>query len=233
MNRRVVLDSATTCVLLIAAGVLLWRVMSPARTTRSVEIPIPGAPVSLLGANLKGAPEARVVILEFSDFECPFCGVFSREVLPQIRSTYVDTGKVSFAFRHLPLSFHAGARPAAAAATCAGRQKRFWDLHDAVFADQGMLNEPNFIGRVSSSLGLDPAAMNACVSDANVLASVQADIDAANALRITGTPTFLIGLAEPEGVRVKHALTGARPYADFSRAIDALLGAQSNLLHRR
>ncbi len=83
-----------------------------------------------------GDPGAPVTIIEFSDFQCPFCQKFHSETFPQIKKTYIDTGKVRFVYRDFPLSFHPGAQPAAEAAECAHAQGKFWEMHEALFSEQ-------------------------------------------------------------------------------------------------
>lgn len=83
-----------------------------------------------------GDPNAPVTIIEFSDFECPFCRRFWQETLPQIKAEYIDTGKARFVYRDFPLSMHPGAFPAALAANCANQQGKFWEMHDKIFSEQ-------------------------------------------------------------------------------------------------
>ncbi len=89
---------------------------------------------------VKGSEDAPITIVEFSDFECPFCGRFFSQTLPLIEDNYIDTGKVKFVYRDFPLSFHPQAQPAAEAAECANEQGKFWDYHDKIFNNQGALS---------------------------------------------------------------------------------------------
>ena len=131
---RTILDVLTTFVVLAAAIVVLrhyWS--SPTQTPRSV--PVPSGPVFLGGAAVLGSATAPAAILEFSEFQCPFCGKFARETLPEFHETYVKSGQVALMFRHMPLGSHQFAAGAAEAAECAGRAGKFWELHDVMFRD--------------------------------------------------------------------------------------------------
>lgn len=134
--------------------------------TRPLGQSVPTAPISLVGAPIEGNPNARVAIIEFSDFECPFCQKFSREVLPEIRRKYVATGEVLLAFRQFPLANHVRARPAAAASVCADRQQKFREMHDALFAAPG-LSDPDLL-RAAASIGLDQSRFSSCLDDPTV-----------------------------------------------------------------
>ena len=138
---RTALDVTATGAMLVAAAVVIWATLvKPARSANASTkpaTPIPAEPVSLEGAPILGAAAAKVAIIEFSDFECPYCARFFQDALPELRAKYIDTGKVRLAFRHLPLPMHQRARAAAEAAECARRQSRFWEFHDQFFTNPG------------------------------------------------------------------------------------------------
>jgi hypothetical protein len=132
---RATLDVVTAVALLLATVFVVWNNApsvrqlfgsDPART----RIPVPVDPIEIEGAATKGSSGAKIAIVEFSDFECPFCGAFSREILPTLDRDYIRPGKVKLIFRHLPLQIHPFAVRAAQAAECAEQQGRFWPLHD-------------------------------------------------------------------------------------------------------
>ena len=180
-------------------------------------------PVVLQDAAYLGEPAARVVLIEYSDFSCPYCGEFARTILPQLRQQYIDTGRVLLAFQHLPLTkLHAQAFKAAAAAECARRQGKFWRLHDVLFA-----LPPNEVERLlmsaASQAGLDESAFQSCVRN-DAAAVIDDSIERAKLLKIVGTPTFLIGLTD-DGVKVnvKVRLSGARSLSEFAAVLDRLL----------
>lgn len=138
---RAILDVTAAVAMIVAAVGVVWLMLSvpdalagqrPAAHAGGA--PLPSRPVSIEGAAVKGKVGVRVGVIEYSDFQCPYCGTFARDTLPRIVSEYVDTGKAFFAFRHLPLeAIHPHARRAAEAAECARRQDRFWTVHDTIF----------------------------------------------------------------------------------------------------
>jgi protein-disulfide isomerase len=183
----------------------------------------PAQAISLEGAAIKGDRNAKVAIIEYSEFECPYCARFASETLPALDKSYLATGKVLFAFRHMPLEkIHPSALLAAIAAECAGRQGRFWHMHDRLF----QLPKPFTVAALreeARDLDLDSQRFSTCL-DGEAIASVRKDMATAKALRITGTPTFLIGHIQPDGrVKVTHLLSGARPVAQFAGILDSLL----------
>ena len=137
---------------------------------------------------VRGPAKAAVTIVEFSDFECPFC----RDVQPalkQIGETYARD--VRLVFRHLPLEGHRNSLPAARAAYCAGQQDRFWQFHDALFA-AGDLSPPGLMDRIAVDIGLGMERFRLCVNSEQSRAAVIRDIETARSLRIDSTPSFLI-----------------------------------------
>jgi protein-disulfide isomerase len=187
---------------------------------------LPKDPISIAREPFKGSGTARVALIEFSDYQCPFCGRYVKETLPQIRSDYVETGKVKYVFRDLPLSFHKQAFKAAEAAHCAGEQGRFWEMHDLLYANQTAL-APEQLSAHAKSLGLDETKFQQCLDSGKFAADINKDIADAGAVGISGTPTFLVGIVDPGDGRVKvvKKLVGAKPYAEFKAAVDGLLGA--------
>jgi protein-disulfide isomerase len=156
-------------------------------------------------------------MLEFSDFQCPFCSKFTKDVWPELKATFVDTGKVQLAFRHLPLPIHERAEPAAEATACAGEQKKFWPVHDRLFAAEGKFDDSD-LRRFIAEAGVEPTQFATCLAD-RASAVVKQDIDTAKALKIRGTPSFLVGRRTQSGkVDVTEVLLGARPVGDFERA---------------
>ena len=228
---RTILDVGATILMIVAAAVLIWRSQSkPTGGTTGREIPVPTEAVSLQGAALEGPASARVVMLEFSDFQCPFCSRFSTETLPVLRSEFVNTGKMSVAFRHMPLPIHAQAQKAAEAAECAGRQGRFWQMHDALFKQPSNL-APDQLTKTAASLVPSERAFAACL-DGMSADKVKTDLEEGKKLRVTGTPAFFIGTLEQDGkVRVLRTINGARPIEQFREAIGEALRVASGDKH--
>jgi protein-disulfide isomerase len=164
-----------------------------------------------------------VAIIEYSDFQCPFCGAFARDTLPEIEQRYVKSGKVLLAFRNLPLaSLHPFATKAAEAAECARRQGKFWQIHDRFFQNQQRLDEPS-IRLSADASGVDPNSFNVCL-DGQAATEVKQEVATAQKLGVSGTPTFFLGRIQPgRQVKVVKRLSGALPFAQFQTEIDAVL----------
>jgi protein-disulfide isomerase len=188
--------------------------------------PLPDEPISLRGAQLQGSRTAPVAMIEYSDFQCPYCGRFARDTLPGLERSYVQPGKVLFAFREFPLeSIHPFALAAATAAECAGEQGQFWKMHDLNFADQAHLDDDALRAHAKTG-GLNAEQFDRCRKGA--ADKVQADEKAGTALSISGTPTFFFGRLEPDGrVKIVTRLSGALPIAQFSATLDAMLEPSS------
>lgn len=156
-----------------------------------------------------GPEDAPVVLIEFSDFRCGYCQRFYNETLPRLLETYGD--QLKFVYRDLPV---VGGAQAAVAAECANEQDKFWDYHNALFANASGYNSQEDFEALATELGLDLEAFSACYVSDEAMAEVTNDVADARAAGISGTPTFFVN-----GVRI----IGARPYEDFVVAIDAAL----------
>ena len=187
---------------------------------------LPRDPIAITSEPFKGKGTATVALIEFSDYQCPFCSRYTKDILPQIRTDYVETGKIKYVFRDMPLSFHKQAFKAAEAAHCAGAQGKFWEMHDALFQNQSAL-APEQLAAHAKTVGVDDAQFQQCLDSGKFAADINKDIADAGAAGITGTPTFLVGVIQPGDGRVKvvKKLVGAKPYAEFKAALDAALGA--------
>lgn len=167
-----------------------------------------------------GSKNAPVAMIEFSDFECPFCRSFWRDTLPLIKSQYIDTGKVKFVYRDFPLSFHPGARPAAEAAECAEEQGKFWVLHDKIFGEQDKQGTGTIqftkedVIRWAGQIGLGTNKFNQCLESGKYASEVEKDFADGSAAGVSGTPAFFIN---------GKLVVGAQPFAIFQQAIEATL----------
>jgi protein-disulfide isomerase len=180
----------------------------------------------------QGSPEAGVVLMEFFDFECPFCRRFHARTYPRLKRDYIDTGKLRFVVRDYPLGGHAQAHGAALAANCAARQDAYWPMFEQLLANGKGLGEPLY-GRLAHALALDPEAFDACRADPALAEEVDGDVRVAKGIGINGTPTFLIGRREGDSLRVVRRIGGAQPYAAFAAAIDAVLAQGQARVSRR
>ncbi|HET7291289.1 MAG TPA: thioredoxin domain-containing protein [Vicinamibacteria bacterium] len=167
----------------------------------------PRVAVEVADAPTKGSAGAPVTIVEFSDFECPFC-VRARATLKRIAEVYGD--KVRIAFRDYPLPNHAKAPKAAEAADCAGDQGKFWEMHDKLFGASPKLDVAD-LKRYAGELGLDAAGFDACLDDGRHAASVKADVEAGAGYGVSATPAFFIN---------GRLLSGAQPFERFAEVID-------------
>jgi protein-disulfide isomerase len=153
---------------------------------------------------------AKVTIVEFSDFECPYCGK-AYDVLKQVLATYGN--KIELVYKHFPLSFHPNAQKASEASECAKDQNKFWEYHDKLFENQRAL-DVNSLKRYASELGLNIEKFNACLDSGEKAPIVQEDFNEGKNRGVTGTPTFFIN---------DKMLVGAQPFEAFKQLIEAEL----------
>lgn len=173
----------------------------------------------LAGAEfVKGDDDAPITMVEFTDYECPFCTRYYTETYGQIMKDYVDTGKVRYITRDLPLSFHPQAKPAALAARCAGDQGKYYEMHDLLFENQTSWSTGNaaeaFEG-YAREIGLNVSQYTSCYEANTHNEAIDADLALAQEMGIGGTPSFVI-----EGDK----LIGAQPYTAFQALLDRKLG---------
>ena len=181
----------------------------------------------LKGEPALGSRHAPLTIVEFSDFECPYCRVFHEQVLPSLKREYIDTGLVRFIHKDLPLPFHRQAKPAAAAARCAGEQNRYWDLYGALFDQQNCL-ECKGVQGIAKELRLDSSALQACMQREATQTLIKANLSEAALHNIRATPTFIIGPSRKDGKHRGDIIEGAVPWSHFKTLIDQQLNAQKS-----
>ncbi len=180
------------------------------------------------GAMVMGDAKARVAIIEFSDYQCPFCRRHFRNTMPKLIEEYVGPGKVKYVLRDFPLgSIHPEAFAAAVAARCAGDQGKYMEMHDQFFAKQPSLKQADWNAH-AKAVGLNMGDFEACMESKKFEAVVSEDMKTGIAAGITGTPTFFIGTLDADGttMRAGNIITGAQPYRVFKRALDSLLAAK-------
>ena len=172
----------------------------------------------------RGSAGAPITIVEFTDYQCPFCRRFEAQTWPALERNYIATGKVRFIVRDLPLRIHSAARPAAEAAHCAGEQGRFWPMHEALLARDMQLEDAPVLAK-AQALGLDVPRFRECVLSNKYEDAIARNAAQADTLGVNGTPTFIIGRVdhgELTGVRI----AGAVPYSDFATYLDRLLASR-------
>ncbi len=166
---------------------------------------------------IKGLKDAPVTIIEFSDFQCPYCGRFFIQTLPLIEKNYIETGKVKFVYRDFPLGSHQYAQKAAEAAKCADEQGKFWEYHDKLFSNQNALDTSSLM-QYAKELALNETTFNDCLNSGRMAPKVQKDFNDGLKYGISGTPTFFINGIE---------LVGAQPYSIFEQVINGELDNNS------
>jgi protein-disulfide isomerase len=205
----------------------------PAAAPAQAQAPAPAPETQLVlsidGAPIKGEKNAKVTLIEFTDYQCPFCSRHFRETLPQIVNDYVNTGKVRYVLKEFPLeSIHPLAFKAAEAASCAGEQGKYWEMHERLFTNQNALAAQQLPSH-AEAVGLDAPKFKSCLEGGTYAAKVRKDLADAQKVGATGTPTFLLGITDPKATEVKtvRKLVGAQPYAAFKDAIESLLSAKN------
>jgi protein-disulfide isomerase len=178
-----------------------------AKTPVRVMLDPPRQQVSAANGPSKGATSAPVLMIEFSDFQCPFC-LRAHATVDQVLKTYGD--RIRFVYRHYPLPSHPNARPAAEASACAAEQGKFWPYHDRLFEQQTKLSDSD-LKQHAADLGLDTAKFNSCVDSHKFKALVDADAKDGEEAGVNGTPAFFIN---------GRMLSGAQPFDAFKRIID-------------
>lgn len=179
----------------------------------TVSLEPPRVQVAHAGRPTRGPADAPIEIIEFSDFQCPYC-LRAHPTVTEVLETYGD--KVRLVYRHYPLPNHPNARPAAEASACAHEQGKFWQFHDRLFENQSKLTDAD-LKQHASALGLDAGQFNACFDSHKFARDVQDDMEAGEAAGVSGTPAFFIN---------GRVLSGAQPFEAFKRVIDEELAAR-------
>lgn len=182
--------------------------------------------VSIDDDPMKGDPNAPITIIEFSDYECPFCGRFYANTLPLIEENYINTGKINFVYRDFPIqSIHPNALPAALAAECADDQNSFWQFHDMIFENKSTWEKLdgeklfNEFGQYAVVLGLNIEEFNSCLESNKHLNEIRSDLQDGQSYGVSGTPGFFIGNDNSGYIKV----SGAKPYPIFEEILEEML----------
>jgi protein-disulfide isomerase len=207
------------------AGAMIANQGAFAPTPTAVKPPTAVVPATAVAAprctpaprveHVKGDANAKVTIIEYSDFQCPYCGQFSVQTYPQIDEKYIKTGKVKYIFRPLVLPNHLQAQKAMEAAESAGAQGKFWEMHDLLFAKQSQWSDKGGAVEIfkgyAKSLGLDEAAFALALDCGRYAAVATENGAAAQKAGVSGTPTFLVN---------GRVLNGAYPFEQFAKIIE-------------
>jgi len=196
-------------------------VNTPSQPTQPTKISLDDDPI-------RGDPNAPITIVEFSDYQCPFCARFYTQTLPLLKEEYIDQGKVNFVYRDFPIqSIHPNALSAAVAAECADDQQKYWEYHDMLFERQNSwakLDNDSVIStfsKYSTELGLEQEQFDACLGSGKYLQEVQNDLNDGRNYQVTGTPGFFIGNEKIGFVKIN----GAQPFDSFKKIIDSQLNS--------
>lgn len=198
---------------------------APPRPVRPEKISINGRPI-------RGNENARVVVVEFSDYQCPYCGLFFRDTMPQLDKEYIQAGKIKYVFNNLPIAeIHPAAFKAAQAVECAGEQGKFWELHDRLFSNQRALS-PSDLTSQAKAIGLDMTKFNQCLESEKAASAIRTGLQEAASLGIQGTPAFVIALVDARNpgdtnIKILSMIGGAQPFSVFKAAIEKALATQT------
>ena len=234
-HAKATLDVVSSLAVIVAAVVLTWTLVRNRTDSSEVASGAPGrAPVEDVSGlwidaakitNVQG--EGRAVIVEFSDFQCPFCGRHARDTFPAIERDIIKAGRARYIAFHFPLDgIHPLALKAGEAAECAARQGRFWEMHERLFADTNAL-APTELVRHADAIGLDKERFEACLAG-EALEKVRADQAEGRRLGVMGTPSFFLGTMRGDGgVDLVRRIGGIATIETFEEEIAKLAPKQA------
>lgn len=211
---------------LIISGTIFYTSGGLSNGTANIDNTAPGinqgetVKVSVDDDPFLGPKNAKVVLVEFSDFQCPFCRKFWEETFSQIKKEYIDTGKVKFVYRDFPLDFHPQAKNSAEAAQCANEQGKFWEFHDKIFEEQDKKGEGTIqftlqdIKKWASEIGVDSNRFNNCLDSEKYKIEVEKDYADGSSYGVSGTPTTFVN---------GKSIIGAQPYSVLKSEIENAL----------
>ena len=223
-HAKQVLDWLGTVLVIAAAATFLWRSRGPesappsrarVEAVRNLRI----APSSITHSRGPG----QVVLVEFGDFECPFCARHATDTAPQLERDFVDAGLVRHVFFSFPLPVHPNAQKASEAAECAGLQGKFWEMHHRLFANRTALQTRDLIDS-AVLIGLDKVRFSQCLESGATAAIVQRDREEGVRLGVNATPAFFVGVEAADGqVELVRRINGAQPVEEFEHTFTELL----------
>jgi protein-disulfide isomerase len=219
---KVIFDVGSTVLVMVAAAALLWRLyQTPAGSVANAAPRVQ----TVTGLRIdrttitKRLGDAPVALIEFFDFQCPFCAKHARDTYPSIRRELIDKHKVTYVSFAFPLDgIHPDARKASEAAECASRQGRFWEMHERLFANPKALGVADLF-KSAAAVGLDTTRFETCIAKEAVDA-VTADVEEGKRLNVNSTPTFFVGRVRADGsIDLLKQINGAAPFETFSQEI--------------
>ena len=183
------------------------------------------ASIDMTGAPFKGSATSTVALVEFSDYECPYCIRHFSQVMPEIQQAYIDTNKIRYMFRDFPIDeLHPQSIRAHVAAHCAVEQGKFWEMHTRLFTKAGS-HTPDELAARAREIGLNPTAFAACVAADKYSAAIRQSTAFAISLGASGTPFFVVGTFDTKTGQLApiKSIPGAYPFTQFQQSIDAAL----------
>ena len=210
------IDLFATILMIAAAGTVIWTSQfRPTAKKQPLEIPKESIPIG--DARAEGRVDAPVVVVMFTDFQCPACKKFVEETKPEIEKEYIATGRLKFVVKHFPLNTHPFAPRAAEAAECAGQQNKFWDYHDLLYKNQVGISEGTWT-QLGSQVKLEATVFADCLGG-TFRERVASDRALAQRLKLNGTPTFFIGTETADGqFRARQAVNGGKVLLELLRS---------------
>lgn len=200
---------------------LLQRPQPQAQPAQQAPKPDEPATVSVAGVPFLGKADAPLTLVMFTDYQCPFCSRFENQTLPEIKKQYIDTGKLRFVVRDLPLPFHPNAAKAAEAAHCGTEQGKYWEFREKL-VNNGDKLDAKLLPDYAKQIGLDADKFTACLESGRHAVTVKSSADMAGSIGISGTPSFVLGRTNGDKVDgVK--LVGAQPFGIFDLKLKELL----------
>lgn len=190
---------------------------APSAPQAPQNLTVKGDAIYVLGKN-----DAPLTLVEFTDYQCPFCARFETTTFPEIKKNYIDTGKLRLILRDLPLdSLHPFALKAAQSVHCAGDQGKFWEMKELVFKNQSKIDVDSLAG-YANELSLNADTFKSCMAEGKHLKEIGDEAKYAQSLGITGTPTFILGKSVGDSVEGR-VIVGAQPFAAFEAAVNEML----------
>ncbi len=181
----------------------------------------PTMPLTGTEKRILGKADAPLMIVEFTDYQCPYCRKHHTNTLGRLRQEYVDTGKVRYLVRDYPLGFHGEAKKAAIAARCAGEQGKYWPMHDRLFEQQDKLSAETYT-RLAQELGLKADAFAACQQNPKQAQAVDEDTALGEQLGVQGTPAFFIGRVQGDKLKDLKILSGTQAFEAFQKVVEGM-----------
>ena len=204
---------------------LLERLPLPKQPTAPPTISIKDIEFKIGDNPVLGNGDARLILVEFTDYQCTFCGRYVRDTFPQILKEYVDEGILMYTVIDQPLPMHQHAEKAARAAHCAAEQGKYWEIHKLMMSQQDSLNDPSSYAR---TLNLNIPEFETCLATGKYGERVQNNIALARELGMSGVPGFVIGLVDsqdPGSVKGVSTIRGAQPFTNFQKEFASALAA--------